>query len=184
MCPRQRHHRLSGPLCAHQVHRRQMAEGDRIRQRLADRPPRAGRLDSRRSIPTGAASRGTSRSADMAPAARRTSRLQTPVSTSLRAARIAYQMHYTSSRQAVTDKTQGGLLLLRRNSRPTCCVRPASPTSRWRFRPGAERHPETAYMEFPDDAHFDLRRAAALPLALLLDQARIRYPDGSKRRCC
>ena len=168
---------------ATEPHRRQMAEGDGLGRLHAGRAPRARGLDPGSARRTARASRGTRRSAATAPAAKPN---LTPDDTGIyiaagRLVRLPDALH---DRRQDDDRQDGGrVLLLQGRARHTSCARPAITDFSLEIPAGAARHHETAYLSFPHDAA-DLRHAAALPLALLLDQARASAIRMAARKCC
>jgi len=92
---------------------------------------------------------------------------------------FAYQMHYTPVGKPVTDKTEVGYYFYK--SEPEFILRQASITDfSLEIPAGAERHPETAYLEFPHDAQiFGVQPHCHS--RCYSTKLRIRYPDGSEK---
>lgn len=92
---------------------------------------------------------------------------------------FAYQMHYTPVGKPVTDKMEVGYYFYK--EQPTYMMRQASITDfSLEIPAGAERHPETAYIEFPQDAQiFGVQPHCHS--RCYSTKLRIRYPDGSEK---
>ena len=92
---------------------------------------------------------------------------------------FAYQMHYTPVGKPVTDKMEVGYYFYK--EQPTYMMRQASITDfSLEIPAGAERHPETAYIEFPHDAQiFGVQPHCHS--RCYSTKLRIRYPDGSEK---
>ncbi len=91
---------------------------------------------------------------------------------------FAYQMHYTPVGKPVTDKTEVGYYFYK--SEPEFILRQASITDfSLEIPAGAERHQETAYLEFPHDAQiFGVQPHCHS--RCYSTKLRIRYPDGKE----
>jgi AhpC/TSA family len=92
---------------------------------------------------------------------------------------FAYQMHYTPVGKPVTDKTEVGYYFYKEE--PTYILRQASITDfSLEIPAGVERHPETAYLEFPHDAQiFGVQPHCHS--RCYSTKLRIRYPDGTEK---
>ena len=92
---------------------------------------------------------------------------------------FAYQMHYTPVGKPVTDKMEVGYYFYK--EQPTYMMRQASITDfSLEIPAGAERHQETAYLEFPHDAQiFGVQPHCHS--RCYSTKLRIRYPDGSEK---
>ena len=92
---------------------------------------------------------------------------------------FAYQMHYTPVGKPITDKMEVGYYFYK--EQPTYMMRQASITDfSLEIPAGAERHPETAYIEFPHDAQiFGVQPHCHS--RCYSTKLRIRYPDGSEK---
>ncbi len=92
---------------------------------------------------------------------------------------FAWQMHYTATGKALTDKTEAGYYFYKEE--PTYMLRQASITDfSLEIPPGAERHLETAYIEIPQD----IQIFGAQPHChsrCYSTKLRIRYPDGTEK---
>ena len=91
---------------------------------------------------------------------------------------FAYQMHYTPVGKPVTDKTEVGYYFYKEE--PKFILRQASITDfSLEIPAGEERHPETAYLEFPHDAQiFGVQPHCHS--RCYSTKLRIRYPDGKE----
>ena len=92
---------------------------------------------------------------------------------------FAYQMHYTPVGKPITDKMEVGYYFYK--EQPTYMMRQASITDfSLEIPAGVERHPETAYIEFPHDAQiFGVQPHCHS--RCYSTKLRIRYPDGSEK---
>jgi len=92
---------------------------------------------------------------------------------------FAYQMHYTPVGKPVTDKTEVGYYFYKEE--PTYILRQASITDfSLEIPAGEERHPETAYIEFPHDAQiFGVQPHCHS--RCYSTKLRIRYPNGEEK---
>jgi mono/diheme cytochrome c family protein len=92
---------------------------------------------------------------------------------------FAYQMHYTPVGKVTTDKTEVGYYFYK--EQPKYILRQASITDfSIEIPPGAERHMETAYLEFPQDAQvFGVQPHCHS--RCYSTKLRIRYPDGTEK---
>ena len=92
---------------------------------------------------------------------------------------FAYQMHYTPVGKPVTDKMEVGYYF--HKEEPKYILRQASITDfSIEIPAGEERHPETAYLEFPHDAQiFGVQPHCHS--RCYSTKLRIRYPDGSEK---
>lgn len=92
---------------------------------------------------------------------------------------FAYQMHYTPVGKPITDKMEVGYYFYK--EQPTYMMRQASITDfSLEIPAGEERHPETAYIEFPQDAQiFGVQPHCHS--RCYSTKLRIRYPDGSEK---
>lgn len=92
---------------------------------------------------------------------------------------FAWQMHYTATGKALTDKTEAGYYFYKEE--PKYLLRQASITDfSIEIPPGAARHLETAYIEVPQDIEiFGVQPHCHS--RCYSTKLRIRYPDGSEK---